>query len=144
MGKVLTDRQNYIDIANAIRNKGVEGRFKPSEMASAIDSMPIGGKEPNIISLDVTSNGTYEARDDVDGYSPITVNVPVGITPTGHIDITNTDIVDVTQYATAKVRDDNLKAENIFIQSHTKNLVATLDKFSSSIWIRRNTNDACK
>lgn len=34
-------------------------------------------------------------------------------TPTGNIDITSTDVYDVSQYATAQVKDANLKAENI-------------------------------
>ena len=45
-----------------------------------LDAMPteIAGiqTEPTIETLDVTSNGTYTAPDGVDGYSPITVNVP--------------------------------------------------------------------
>lgn len=45
MSKVLTDSQNYTDIANAIRAKGVTGTFKPSEMASAIESIASGGGE---------------------------------------------------------------------------------------------------
>lgn len=35
------------------------------------------------------------------------------IKPEGNIDITTTDEYDVTNYATAKIKDDNLKAENI-------------------------------
>lgn len=34
-------------------------------------------------------------------------------TPTGNIDITSTDVYDVSKYATAQVKDANLKAENI-------------------------------
>ena len=33
---------------------------------------------PNIQPLDITENGTYIAPDGVDGYSPVTVNVPTG------------------------------------------------------------------
>lgn len=36
-----------------------------------------------------------------------------GITPTGNINITNTNSTDVTNYATAQVVDSNLVAENI-------------------------------
>lgn len=36
-----------------------------------------------------------------------------GITPTGNINITNTNVTDVTNYATAQVVNENLKAENI-------------------------------
>jgi len=34
------------------------------------------GGEPAIEALDITANGTYTAPDGVDGYSPVTVNVP--------------------------------------------------------------------
>ena len=45
----------------------------------------------------------------------LTFNLTIagGITPTGNIDITTTDVVDVTNYATAQVVDDNLIASNI-------------------------------
>ena len=43
MGIVLTDSNNYTNIANAIREKGVNGTFKPSQMAQAIASIPMGG-----------------------------------------------------------------------------------------------------
>ena len=39
-------------------------------------SVQWGGGEPSIESLSVTENGTYTAPSGVDGYSPITVNVP--------------------------------------------------------------------
>lgn len=43
MAIVTTNNQNYTAIAGAIRNKGVSGNFKPSEMAKAIESIPTGG-----------------------------------------------------------------------------------------------------
>lgn len=61
-----------------------------------------GGSEPTIEALSVTENGTYTAPSGVDGYSPVTVNVP-GITPTGTISITQNGTVDVTQYASANI-----------------------------------------
>jgi hypothetical protein len=36
-----------------------------------------GGSDPVLQPLTVTENGTYEAPDGVDGYNPVTVNVPV-------------------------------------------------------------------
>lgn len=45
MSKVVTDNKHYSDIAEAIRSKGVEGRFKPAEMAGAIETIPSGGAE---------------------------------------------------------------------------------------------------
>lgn len=47
MAKVLTDSQHYTDIADAIRAKnGTENTYKPSEMAVAIEALPIGGDLP--------------------------------------------------------------------------------------------------
>lgn len=43
MSKILTDSSNYPAIAEAIRAKGVEGTFKPSEMPAAIASIVAGG-----------------------------------------------------------------------------------------------------
>lgn len=44
----------------------------------------------------------------------------------------------------SKIELENLKAENSFIQSHTKNLVAILDKFSSSSEILSFIGDKAK
>ena len=76
MSKVLVNESSLTGIANAIRGKnGSTTTYKPSEMAAAITAIS-GGGEPIIEALSVTSNGTYTATDGVDGYSPITVNVP--------------------------------------------------------------------
>ena len=76
MSKVLVNESSLTGIANAIRGKnGETTTYKPSEMAAAITAIS-GGAEPVIEALSVTANGTYTATDGVDGYSPITVNVP--------------------------------------------------------------------
>lgn len=76
MSKVLVNESSLTGIADAIRGKnGSTDTYKPSEMAAAITAIS-GGGGPVIEALDVTSNGTYTAPDGVDGYSPITVNVP--------------------------------------------------------------------
>lgn len=46
MAIVTTNSQNYSDIADAIRAKGVNGSFKPYEMPDAIANMPSGGITP--------------------------------------------------------------------------------------------------
>ena len=76
MAKVLVNESSLTGIADAIRGKnGSTTTYKPSEMAAAITAIS-GGSEPVIEALSVTSNGTYTAPDGVDGYSPVTVNVP--------------------------------------------------------------------
>ena len=76
MSKVLVNESSLTGIANAIRGKnGETTTYKPSEMAAAITAIS-GGGEPTIEALSITANGTYTAPDGVDGYSPVTVNVP--------------------------------------------------------------------
>ena len=76
MSKVLVNESSLTGIANAIRGKnGSTTTYKPSEMAAAITAIS-GGAEPTIEALSITANGTYTAPDGVDGYSPVTVNVP--------------------------------------------------------------------
>ena len=77
MAKVLVNESSLTGIADAIRSKnGSTDTYKPSQMAAAITAIS-GGSEPAVIeALEVTSNGTYTASNGVDGYSPVTVNVP--------------------------------------------------------------------
>lgn len=44
MSIVYTDDKHYTDIAEAIREKGVEGNFKPAEMAAAVRAIPTAEK----------------------------------------------------------------------------------------------------
>ena len=86
--KTINDT-HLTSIANAIRNKYTESgvdimdsngeapKYKPSEMATAINNLP-KGSEIVITPLNVTENGTYTAPTGVNGYSPVTVNVPTG------------------------------------------------------------------
>lgn len=62
--------------------------------------------DPVFINLNVTSNGTYEPPDGIDGFNPVTVNVPIPdgyIKPSGAKEITENGEHDVTAYATVKV-----------------------------------------
>lgn len=69
----------------------------------------IGGETPTnpiIEPLSVTDNGTYTASNGVDGYSPVTVNVPIPegyIKPNGMLNITENGTHDVTEYASVEV-----------------------------------------
>ena len=86
--KTINDT-HLTSIADAIRNKYLESgvdimddngeapKYKPSEMATAINNLP-KGSEIVITALNVTENGTYTAPTGVNGYSPVTVNVPTG------------------------------------------------------------------
>lgn len=108
MADVFVHESSLTAIADAIREKlNTEDTYKPGEMADAISSISGGGSTPTINSLSVTENGTYTAPSGVDGYSPVTVNVPQGTTPTGtkQISITEngTTIEDVTNYANAEI-----------------------------------------
>lgn len=66
--------------ADAIRAKTGGTAEIPWDMdtgfAGAIGTIPTGGSDPVIQPLSVTANGTYTAPEGVDGYSPVTVNVP--------------------------------------------------------------------
>ena len=76
MSKVLVNESSLTGIADAIRGKnGSTDTYKPSEMAAAITAIS-GSGGPVIEALSITSNGTYTAPDGVDGYRPVTVNVP--------------------------------------------------------------------
>ena len=99
--------------ANTEVTKTIKTAGKYCEADILVENTPDGGDAPVINPLSVTANGTYTAPSGVDGYSPVTVNVPQGITPTGNINITDTNVTDVTQYATATIVDADLIASNI-------------------------------
>ena len=60
-----------------------------------------GGAAPVIQALSVTENGTYTAPSGVDGYSPVTVQVPNP--SSGSIRLTENGTYDVTEKAEAVV-----------------------------------------
>lgn len=67
-----------------------------------------GGAAPVLVQKSITANGTYDPEDDdADGYSEVTVNVPVPpgyIIPSGNKEITaNGTNIDVASYATVSV-----------------------------------------
>lgn len=74
MANKITDTSNYSAIANSIRSKlNTQSTYTPSQMAAAIDSIPV----TDIEALSVTDNGTYTAPTGT-AYNPVTVNVSGG------------------------------------------------------------------
>lgn len=76
------------------------------EVAATLPDAGGNSAKPAIEPLDITENGTYTATDGVDGYSPVTVNVPVPdgyIQPSGTLDITENGTHNVAEYASVNV-----------------------------------------
>ena len=72
MSLIITDNQNYIDIASAIRTKlGNSETFKPAQMASAIMSITTGGGIIPSGTYSITNNGTY----DITSFASVSVDV---------------------------------------------------------------------
>jgi len=114
MARVDTLPHFLTDIADAIRTKGsTSSLITASDFDTAIANLP-SGSSATLITKSITANGTYNASDDsADGYSQVSVSVPTGITPTGNINITDMNVTNVTNYATAQVVDSDLVASNI-------------------------------
>ena len=70
--------------------------------AYASVEVDVPSKEPVIQPLEVIENGTYAASEGVDGYSPVTVNIPIPdgyIQPSGTLEVTENGAYDVTEKA---------------------------------------------
>jgi hypothetical protein len=104
-----------IDKLNAIgdgfrASRGTTDKYSLEQMA-VLAAEPIGSggttpANPIIEPLSVTENGTYTAPNGVDGYSPISVNVPIPdgyIVPSGTKNITENGTHDAREYASVDV-----------------------------------------
>jgi hypothetical protein len=79
-----------------------------------------GAAEPVVEPLEIAENGTYTAPDGVDGYSPVTVNVPIPdgyIVPSGTKNITENGTHDVANFAEVNVDVEGAGVELLFISS---------------------------
>jgi hypothetical protein len=119
-------RKNYKDIANAIRSKtGENSLISAEEMPQKISEIetgiePAGTKE-------IISNGEFNIRD----FEKVDVNVP---NPSvGNKQITTTEQVNVTEFATAQVVDVNLVAGNIKKDVTILGILGTLEGGSGDL-----------
>ena len=82
MGKVFIQEETLTNIGSAIRERtGKTDLIAPGDMPAEIRAI-VGGSDPVIQRLDITSNGTYNVYDGVDGFAPVVVNVPQDGAPT--------------------------------------------------------------
>ena len=99
---MATLRQTFKDIADAIREKGVSGSFKPTEMASKIGEIQTGGWLPppeipdDVTGMDLTlysceDNNAYQFRSYNPNYSTTKPKVPASWD--GGSDLTNVKIL---------------------------------------------------
>lgn len=124
-------------IANAIRSKlGVETSYKPSQMPSAIQSIIT----PVLESKTINANGTYTPGTGKNGFSSVTVSVS-GVTPTGNINITDTQVTDVSAYATAQVVDSDLIAGNIKKDINILGVIGTYEGSGQAGIVLSGTSD---
>lgn len=85
-----------------------QNTFVLQAILSTVNALPNAGegREPVIEALSVTENGAYTAPIGVDGYSPVTVNVPIPdgyIKPSGLFTIRANGIYDIAEYAEVNV-----------------------------------------
>lgn len=76
MSKVSINEITLTNIGAAIRERtGKTDLIAPGDMPAEIRGI-IGGSDPVIQRLEITTNGTYNVYDGVDGFGPVVVNVP--------------------------------------------------------------------
>lgn len=80
--KLFIQEETLNEIGNAIREKTETGDLiAPGDMPGMIRGI-VSGADPVIQELEISSNGTYNTYEGVDGFAPIRVNVPQDGAPT--------------------------------------------------------------
>lgn len=93
----------YDNITKQFYGNAGGGTFEAEFVDVGGGNVPV---EPVIEPLTIIENNTYIAPSGIDGYSPITVNVPIPdgyIVPSGTLDITENGTYDVTEKASVNV-----------------------------------------
>ena len=127
MAIVTTNEQHYFDIADAIRNKGVSGRFTSSQMAAAIESIEAGGA--NLVWRGTWNSTTQYAKNDLvawEGSFFVATETTIGAIPD----------VDSGWELFAAVIDNNLQSENIKKNVSILGFSGSYDGAERSAWYR--------
>lgn len=131
---VLTDRDNYTNIANAIRSKlGTTTKYTPAQMPGAIQGIVTGGATPTYQDLTTTLNSIGQTFTPSLGYDALSSVKITGISsntgyikPSGNKAISeNGSSIDVKNYATVSV--------NVPIPAIQSSKTATPTKSTQSI-----------
>lgn len=117
----VADKLNLDDMASHTKDANTEVNTQEDlieQIKTALQGKSaVGDAEPIIEPLEITENGTYTAPDGVDGYSPVTVNVPIPdgyIKPIGTKEITENGTYDVTAYASVNVAIADPEESSVF------------------------------
>ena len=107
-----------------------------TELKEVLRGNASGGEviEPIIQPLEVTENGTYTAPDGVNGYSPVSVNVPIPdgyIVPSGELEVTENGTHNVTKYAYVSVNVPTGGSEDL--DKMLSNTMTTLNSNATSV-----------
>ena len=107
MGEIKVGAISSTYIGSAIPEKQTETYYLSTEDQIISSGQYLAGdqtiKAINLQEKTITENGTVIPDIGYDGLSRVEVNVPVGITPAGAINITTNGTYDITNYAEANV-----------------------------------------